>query len=187
MVTEFLVAAERRAVSLLICFVDIGHFFRFSLRIPDAGIADLLDEFYSRIHSRVTASGGHVVKYMGDSALIVFPEDGVDEGVLALLGLRDEIDRWLAGMGVEASLTVKVHFGTVIAGPFGPEGARRFDVIGNNVNLAAVLQTRAMALSAQAFRRLSKETRRRFKKHTPPVIYIPLEEARPKSASVRGS
>jgi hypothetical protein len=33
-----------------------------------------------------------------------------------------------------------------------------------------------MALSPQAFRKLEPETRKLFKKHTPPVTYIPVEE-----------
>lgn len=66
-----------------------------------------------------------------------------------------------------------------MCGLFGPQGDKRFDVIGGQVNAAARLPTRGLALSVEAFRALSPSTRERFKKHTPPVTYIPVEDKRP--------
>jgi hypothetical protein len=41
------------------------------------------------------------------------------------------------------------------------------------------LQAKTVSLSAEAFRALSPELRRSFKKHTPPVVYIPASDPRP--------
>ncbi|HEX7699887.1 MAG TPA: hypothetical protein VF403_04170, partial [Kofleriaceae bacterium] len=81
--------------------------------------------------------------------------------------------------GWHSSLVVKLHAGDVVCGPFGPVGEKRFDVIGGEVNITARLPTRSFAISAEAFRALSKEGRARFKKHTLPVTYIPEGDRRP--------
>ena len=46
------------------------------------------------------------------------------------------------------------------------------------MNVAATLDATGVALSVAAFRKLGPELRRRFKKHTPPVTYIRLEDRR---------
>lgn len=64
-----------------------------------------------------------------------------------------------------------------MAGPFGRD--ERFDVIGNEVNVAATLPARTLSLSAEAFRCLAGAERAAFKKHTAPVVYIPVDDPRP--------
>lgn len=95
---------------------------------------------------------------------------------LVLLDLKLEIDRYLASRGWDCRTTVKAHVGSVIAGPYGPPADRRFDVIGKTVNTAAMLEASGVALSAEAFRKLSPAVRRRFKKHTWPITYIRVED-----------
>jgi class 3 adenylate cyclase len=82
--------------------------------------------------------------------LVVFDEAHVDLGVEALLALKDA----------------------------GEAGDKRYDVIGKTVNTAAALEGRGVALSVSAFRKLGPALRRRFKKHTPPITYIRLEDRR---------
>src|SRR5688572_178858 len=49
-------------------------------------------------------------------------------GVEALLALKDSVDDLMLRRGWECRLIAKVHFGTVIAGPFGAAGDKRPDV-----------------------------------------------------------
>ena len=81
---------------------------------------------------------GHVVKFMGDAALLIFPDDSVDSGVLALVSLKRETDCWLRSRGYPARLAVKAQYGKVFAGPFGPPEHRWFDIIRRAVNIDAV-------------------------------------------------
>ena len=74
-------------------------------------------------------------------------------------------------------MVLKAHFGRAVVGPFGADG--RFDVIGNQVNVAATLPARTVSLSAEAFRRLEYGKRRAFRKHTAPAVYIPADDPRP--------
>ncbi len=136
----------------------------------------MVDSYYKRVAARITAGGGRVVKFMGDGALAVFPEDGVDAGVNALLALKEGIDAWMSSLGWECRLTARAHVGTVIAGPFGGIGDKRFDVIGREVNTAATLDHSGLSLSVAAFRKLSPALRTRFKKYTAPITYIRTED-----------
>ncbi|HJZ86305.1 MAG TPA: adenylate/guanylate cyclase domain-containing protein [Polyangia bacterium] len=171
--------ASRTECPLLVVFADLTRFMLDARRVEPHRLADLIDHYYERVADAVAGAGGHLLKFMGDGALAVFAEPHVDAAVLALLQLKQDVDAWLHGLGWDSRLYVRAHFGPVIAGPYGGQGAKRFDVIGETVNVAARLDARGFALSAQAFRKLSPALRRRFKKHTPPILYIPLEHRRP--------
>lgn len=118
------------------------------------------------------------MKFIGDAALVVFPEDAADRGIATLLDLKQTIDAFMAQRGWECRFTAKVHFGPVIAGPYGAAGAKRYDVLGKTVNTAATLEATGVTLSVAAFRTLSAEVRTHFRKHTPPITYIRHEDPR---------
>ena len=160
---------------LIVVFIDLSLFAKEASRRDDEATADIVDPYYERIASFTAKAGGTVVKYLGDGALLVFPVDRADEAMAALFALRDDVDAWLAERGWSSRLLVKAHAGTVIAGDFGARDAKRFDVLGQVVNTAALLP-RPFHVSPQVFRLLSPEGRKLFKKHTPPVTYIPLDD-----------
>jgi class 3 adenylate cyclase len=169
-------AEIRSAVPLLIAFVDLTRFGAQSQRTDDLEIAETIDAYYEHVGAAVRAGGGSVVKFEGDAALIVFPATAVDRGVEALLDLKDSVDDLRGGGGGACRLIAKVHFGTVIAGPFGAAGDKRPDVIGRAVNITAMLEATGVTLSVEAFRKLGRGLRARFKKHTPPITYIRLQD-----------
>jgi len=166
----------RSEVSLLIAFADLTRFLAICQRTDDAEIARTLDAFYEHVGSAVASAGGTLVKFIGDAALIVFTEDKVDQGVRMLLDLKHDVDRFMTSSGWDSRLHIKVNFGPVIAGSFGAAGAKRFDVIGRAVNIAATLDSTGISLSVAAFRKLSPAMRTHFKKHTPPIVYIRNED-----------
>jgi class 3 adenylate cyclase len=163
---------------LLVAFVDLTRFMAQSRRVSDADQAATLDAYHERVAALAEAAGGRMVKTLGDGALVVFPEDAVDQGVAALLDIKDAVDALMDGHGWDCRLTVKAHFGAVIAGRFGAASDKRYDVFGKTVNTAATLNGNGVTLSVEAFRQLSPELRKRFKKHTPPVTYIRVEDKR---------
>jgi len=171
---------RRTRTSVLIVFVDLTRFTAQSQRVEDDELASTLDDYYGRIASAVRDAGGTTVKFIGDASLLVFPEAHVNQGVKMLLELKPAVDRFFTERGWECRMNAKVHFGDVMAGDFGPDDDRRFDVIGRAVNTAAVLQSQGITLSVEAFRKLAPELRQEFKKHTPPITYIRLEDARPR-------
>ena len=166
-------------VSVLVAFVDLSRFAAHTEDVDDVAVAAIVDGYYELLDETVRATGGRVVKFIGDAGLLVFPADAVDAGVLALFELKQRVDAFMAERAWPCRLMVKAHFGPVAAGSFGARGDKRFDVLGKTVNTTARLESTGVALSADAFRRLGPEMRKRFKKHTPPIAYIRHEDPRP--------
>jgi len=178
MTTE--VAAPARAeVNRCIAFVDIAGYSQNSRQRSNIELAAFLDGFYALVAEAARSSGGCVVKYLGDGALLSWPETAADSATKALLALRTAARRWMAEQGWHTDLIVKLHAGTVVEGGFGAPSEPHHDIIGVAVEVAARLDTRGFALSAEAFRQLSPTTRQLFKKHTPPVTYLPVDDRRP--------
>lgn len=167
---------SRSEVPLLIAFVDLTRFAAQTERVNDLELAEAIDAYYERVAALTARAGGTLVKFIGDGGLLVFPEAAVDSGVKALLDLKDEIDSLMAARGWECRLTARAHFGTVVAGPFGAAGSKRFDVLGKAVNQAAMLPSTGVTLSAAAFAKLGPELRQRFKEHAPPATYLRVED-----------
>ena len=170
---------SRIETSLLIVFIDLTRFSAQSQQVTDVELADVIDDYYQLVGRAVRASGGRVVKFIGDATLAVFPEDAVDRGVKMLLELKEAVDKLMTERGWRCRFTAKAHFGNAVAGPFGEGDGKRYDVIGRAVNLTAVLKSTGLALSVPAFRKLSPQLRQHFKRHTPPVTYLRTEDARP--------
>jgi class 3 adenylate cyclase len=170
----------RSETSLLIAFTNLSRFTAQSLRQNDIETANMVDAYYEHLASAVEAAGGKVVKFIGDGALIVFPEDAVDRGVEMLLNAKTSIDSLMSDRGWDCRFGARVHFGTVVAGPFGARSAKKFDVIGKAVNATALLDyPSGITLSVEAFRQLNPALRTHFKKHTLPITYIRTEDPRP--------
>ena len=160
----------------LIAFTDLAGFTHAIRGMDDRAGFEIMSDYFEYLGEIIAIEGGRLVKCMGDAGLVVFPESCADGGVKALLRLRQKGDQWLIDHGLKCSHRIKVHFGRVVSGPIGAKGAKYFDVYGQTVNIAATVQSSGIALTAQAFRKLNSQTRKLFKKHTPPISYIPVEE-----------
>jgi class 3 adenylate cyclase len=159
-------------VNVLVAVCDCN---RFMVRTRGRTSAELfadLNALYLIIDDAITAVGGLVIKFMGDAALVIFPEDLADAGIMALLALKSAGDGWLQEHRLGDSLQINAHFGEVTLGRMGR--AARLDVIGETVAIAATLGAREFGLSQQAFRRLSPEHRKLFQRYTPPTQYRPV-------------
>ncbi len=164
-------------VQLFISFIDLTNFSKnFYERSPKEAF-NYISSISKVVISSIHDAGGLVLKFIGDSALIIFGSDDIDRGVKALLDLKKKIDEYNKSLKLDSTLYVKCHTGEVAIGYLGLEDDLRLDIMGNEVNVCAMMKTRGFAISAETFRKLTSETRKLFKKHTPPIIYIPLDEA----------
>lgn len=157
--------------TLGVAFFDLSRMSEWSSSAEDVLVADFLQRFYELAAKHIEPAGGRIVKFMGDAGLAVFPADRVQDGILALCAFTRDARECAREVGLDTYLNVNVHVGPVLAGQFGPPDAKRFDVIGKTVNIAARLGRRGVTLSPQAFRCLRPEARQRFEKITPPVTY----------------
>ena len=169
--------AVPRRESRLVAFLDLTQFARAVRGAEPEDVFMFLQEFYALVAQMVNASDGQIVKCIGDAMLCAWPEGSVDGGVRALLDLHQSIPAFMKKRAKPCQLDVKAHFGPVAAGPMGAPGHEREDIIGDTVNIAAMLKSAGFAVTAEVFRKLKPETRKRLKKHTPPVTYIPINAA----------
>ena len=165
-----------QTVELLVAFVDLTNFARVSHNKTCTEVFDLCAGFFEGLGKIITEAGGTVVKPIGDAALITFPKNKVDAGVLALLQSKLEVDQMMQAADLPCRLIVKAHFGEVATGTIVAGSSKWHEVYGETVNIAATLESKGFAISPQLFRCLGTESRRLFKKHTPPMTYIPLSE-----------
>jgi class 3 adenylate cyclase len=165
-------------IELLVAFSAMAGFNkRFVLSGDDSIVFDTMRDYYAWSGALIMGAGGTVIKCMGDTLMIAFDAGKASDGVLALRELKSRGDLWLKERGIPCHHQIKAHFGSVIAGPIGTPGLERLDLFGKTVNVCATLASDGLAITPQLFRALDAGTRTCFKKHTPPVTYIRIEDS----------
>jgi len=135
--------------TLLVAFTDVTGFAREFQNRTNREMFDLMAQFYELIGNEVKASGGKVIKFIGDAALLVYPEENAKRGVEALRQLRATANKWLKTQGLTGELRVRAHLGPVICGLLGTASDKRFDVMGETVNVTALLHCNGFTLSPE--------------------------------------
>ena len=158
--------------NLLVVFCDLTNYAKISKKVDEIEVFKYLSKIYETIGEIIESSGGQVIKFIGDAALITFEENEIDKGIVALKNLKTEIDLYNQKIKYESQLIIKAHFGQVICGMAGTKSKKNYDIFGNTVNIAAMLPSNGYTISAETYKKLKPETRKLFKKHTPPVTYI---------------
>ncbi|MCD6074602.1 MAG: hypothetical protein K0Q70_1485 [Rhodospirillales bacterium] len=168
--------AEPTELDLLVGFYDLSGYQKLCTRLPARDILDAMIGYFDLTGRIIADANGILVKTMGDAGLVAFPAEEADRGVAACLRVKSDGEAWLARNGINSRATFKLHLGPVACGRVGAPGHAIFDVYGQTVNTAATLESNGFAMTPQVFRALNAETRKLFKKHTPPVTYIAVTE-----------
>jgi class 3 adenylate cyclase len=164
---------DGQLVDVLVAMTDISGFTQIARSRDLAGSYSLLRKLSTMTAEILEPAGGLIVKYMGDASLIVFPDDKIDSGVAALLRLKEAIEGYFVSEGLSNKLTTSIHFGEVIVGRLPP--LKSLDIFGHTVNIAWTLDRGfrgKFIATPQVFRKLKPAMRKRFHKHTPPVVYL---------------
>jgi class 3 adenylate cyclase len=140
---------------LLVGFFDLAGYARWCRgRAPGEALA-LMTALFARAGAAVARSGGRLVKAMGDAGLFAYPSADADGAVRAAIELKRDSDAWLADSGYPGAMTVKMTLGPVACGPVGAPGAERFDIYGETVNRAALLEGPGVVIAPALWARLS--------------------------------
>jgi class 3 adenylate cyclase len=153
----------------LIMLVDIAGAFRAMDDMTDMEMATFLNTFYAQCAKHISASGGEVLKYIGDACLSIFAPDSIEQALKGAVALRGEfVDS--RGQRSAADLSFNLHVGPVVLGEFGPLNHR--DVISRAVNATFMLGSGpGIRLSERAYRRLPEKGRDAWRKVKPPATY----------------
>lgn len=166
-----------KTAEALVACSDLSGYAKFARAKSPEFLFNLLSGYYEFLGDVVAAGNGEVIKFMGDSSLILFAEGQVDAGMEALLTLQSKGDAYLAGQGMAAQHQIRTHYGPVCIGELGVR-EKRMDILGSTVNTLFLLKANAgFVLTPEVFRKLGPGMRQHFKKHTPPITYIPIGQA----------
>ncbi|PAW79972.1 MAG: hypothetical protein B9S32_01190 [Verrucomicrobia bacterium Tous-C9LFEB] len=163
-------------VQALVACSDLTGFVKLTSKLSEEELFQVLSDYYEFVGDTIAPSGGRVIKFMGDAALMLFPEEQADAGVRSLLELQEKGDWFVSNLGMACRHHLRAHFGPVQYGEIGTRTDKRIDIIGATVNTLFLLKAAEFAMTPEVFRKLNPETRQLFKKHTPPITYIPTSQ-----------
>jgi class 3 adenylate cyclase len=135
-----------REISVM--FGDLRGFTALSERLSPPALVQLLNRYYGAASQAVLAEGGTIDKFMGDAMMALFnaparQEDHALRACRAALGMQRAIAPIAAEAGDMPRFGIGINTGQALVGNIGSERIRNFTAIGDAVNLASRLQTRA--------------------------------------------
>jgi len=139
---------RRRVATVL--FSDIRGFTSISERLQPEQVEEMLGEYLTEMTQIVFKHRGSVDKYMGDGIMALYnapfedPEhalNAVRTGLEFQERARAVSGRWEAKLGVHIRIGVGINTGEVIVGSLGSRQRLEYTAIGDNVNLAARLES----------------------------------------------
>ena len=153
-ITRVRAAPAARIACVTVLFADLRGYTGMAERLPASRVLPLLDEFLGMLTTATEAYGGTVFHLAGDGMMAGF---GVDEG--SGNGAREALAaghamlkdfapiavRWRSELAIDAGIGVGLHLGEVAVGMLGPPRHKATTLVGDTVNVAARLCSRARA------------------------------------------
>jgi len=143
-----------KTVSVTVLFADLRGYTRLAEKLPPAQVVPLLEEFFGILSKATELHGGRVYHVAGDGMMAGFgvddPEqdgarDALAAGYAMLNGFAGVAARWRRELSIETGVGIGLHQGNVALGLFGPPRQRTTTLVGDTVNVAARLCSRARA------------------------------------------
>jgi adenylate cyclase len=152
-----------------VLFADLRGYVNLAEKLGPAQVVPLLEELLAVLSGAVELFGGEVFHMAGDGMMAGFgfqdpSGDGAGEALAAsrsmLEGFMPLAKRWHKDLSIQTGMGVGLHFGEVALAFLGPPGRQAETLVGDTVNVAARLCSRARAgevlLSASVAARLEK-------------------------------
>ncbi len=149
---ELKLGGEKRNVAVL--FVDIRGFTPMSENLAPEEVVSILNEYLALTTASILDNEGTLDKFIGDATMAVFNapfdlDDYVYKAILTALAIRNGSEelakRLQAKFGKTISYGIGVNMGDAVVGNIGCEFRMDYTAIGDAVNTAARLESRAKA------------------------------------------
>ena len=137
-----------------VLFADLRGYTGMAERLPAVRVVPLLDEFFRTLASAVEKCGGTVFHMAGDGIMAGFgvnkekasgAHEALTAGHVILQAFVPIAARWHSELSIDAGIGIGLHFGEVAVGALGPSRHKRTTLVGDTVNVAARLCSRARA------------------------------------------
>jgi adenylate cyclase len=143
-----------RLARVTVLFADLRGYTGLAERLPASRVLPLLVEFFNTLAGVIESHGGTVFHMAGDGMMAGFGMDdesgsGAREALSAghamLQAFAPIAARWRGELAIEAGIGVGLHLGEVAVGVLGPADRKATTLVGDTVNVAARLCSRARA------------------------------------------
>ncbi|MCB2100808.1 MAG: adenylate/guanylate cyclase domain-containing protein, partial [Rhodobacterales bacterium] len=115
----------------------------------------LLNQFFTEMAGALDATGGHYAQFSGDGLMALYglrgkPDQGARAAFQGALGMLERLDalndRLADELDAPLRMGIGIHAGEAIVGTMGPPNAPNYSAIGDNVNIAARLESQTKEL-----------------------------------------
>lgn len=143
-------AASSEKAELCVLFADLRNFTQLSEKHDADQIINMLNHYFEFWDLVVRKHGGVIDKFIGDAVMVIFglrhQEQACEDAVKTSLELLHAWPSFQAslhdkGLPMPEGFGVGCHFGRIIIGNVGSNNRRSYTVIGDDVNLAARLES----------------------------------------------
>lgn len=143
-----------RTAYATVLFADLRGYTGMVESLPAASVVPLLDEFFRVLDTAANQYAGKIYHMAGDGIMAGFGVNGEIGGGAAealaaghamLNGFAPVAKRWRAELSVDAGIGIGLHLGEVAFGLLGPPKRKTTTLVGDTVNVAARLCSRARA------------------------------------------
>ena len=170
-----IVRGRAEPIRAVVWFSDLVGFTRISDNASADQVLALLNDYAQVQVEEIEAHGGHVLKFMGDGILAIFPDDDRTIACTSALDAAASMRQRIAALNVRRAVSdlpvtdthLALHAGELLYGNLG--GSRRLDftVLGSTVNEAARIEALCASLDqtvivSWAFAEAAGEARRRL-------------------------
>ncbi len=137
---------------VVVFFSDIRGFTPMSEKMSPDDIASLLTEYFTEMVGIVFDHGGTLDKFMGDALMALWgapvaSDDAADHAMQAAIDmmgvLRELNEKWSSEGKPHVEIGIGINFGEVFAGNIGSDQRMEYTVIGDPVNVASRLCSKA--------------------------------------------
>ncbi len=155
MVTRVRPPAAIQTACVTVLFADLRGYTGMAERLPAVRVVPLLDEFFQVLATAIEKYQGTIFHMAGDAMMAGFGLNeasggtGAHEALAAGHAILERFapiaERWRSDLSIEAGIGVGLHLGEVAVGVLGPPRHKKTTLVGDTVNVAARLCSRARA------------------------------------------
>jgi class 3 adenylate cyclase len=159
----------------IISVYDLENYVQITKKQSTAELFRFMNELQSMTIETLSSCNPIIIKNIGDANLMIFKKDDIDLKINTLHMLKQRIEDFLKNGGFSTKVSFSSHFGEVSVGLIGLGPFQQMDAFGEALNMTFLLNGKPyrgrFTISPELFRKLDGETRKKFHKFTPQIMY----------------